>query len=472
LEGGTLQNPNIFNYPWFTYSMQVAIIGAGPAGLFAALELAPHAGVTIVEEGLEPLKRECPVSSQSDCINCTPCHITSGVGGAGALSDGKLNLTYKIGGDPESLHRKPEEIQELIDYIDQTFVKFGADTKIFGDNDRDLELLKRKASSNGIEFISGKQRHMGSDQTKKIVSRFYQHLNNKGVQFELRTKVNDIKKDDTFVLKTTQGDIHCDYLLAAPGRAGAYWLRTKANKLGATSKYGPIDVGLRVEFPAEIYEPIADIMYDAKFRLYTETYDDLVRTFCTNPHGFVTLEKYESILLVNGDARKNVRSNNTNLALLSRVELTDPVEDTTEYGRSIAQLANTIGGGKPILQRYKDLIRGKRSTWSRISRALISPTLRDVTPGDVAMALPNRIVKNMIEAIERLDAVIEGIASGSTLLYAPEIKFYDTTYQVNRDLETQVPGFFVAGDASGFSRGIIYAAVTGIIAARGIIKAL
>lgn len=453
--------------------MQVAIIGAGPAGLFAALELAPHANVTIVEEGLEPLKRECPVSSQSDCINCTPCHITSGVGGAGALSDGKLNLTYKIGGDPESLQRTPEEIQDLIDYIDQIFVKFGADTEIFGANDRNLELLKRKASSNGIEFISGKQRHMGSDETQKILSRFYQHLKELGVHFKLQTKVQDIKKaDDAFVLKTTQGDITSNYLLAAPGRAGAYWLRKKANNLGAKSKYGPIDVGLRVEFPAEIYEPIEDIMYDAKFRLYTETYDDLVRTFCTNPHGFVTVEKYESFLLVNGDARKNVRSSNTNLALLSRVELTDPVEDTTEYGRSISRLANTIGGGKPILQRYKDLIRGKRSTWSRISRAMISPTLRDVTPGDVAMALPNRIVKNMIEAIERLDAVIEGIASGSTLLYAPEIKFYDTTYEVNKHLETRVPGFFVAGDASGFSRGIIYAAVTGIIAARGIKKKL
>lgn len=451
--------------------MHVVIIGAGPAGLFAALELAPHTTVTVVEEGQEPLKRECPVSLEQNCVNCRPCHVTSGVGGAGALSDGKLNLTYKIGGDPTLLRRTAEEVQELINYIDQVFIKFGADTDMFGMNERSLEWLKRKASSTGIEFISGKQRHMGTDKTRMIISNFYEYLRKQNVTFKLKTKVEDIQKTgETFVLKTSKGDMTCDYLLAAPGRAGAYWLRTTANKLGATSKYGPIDVGLRVEFPAELYAPIERVMYDAKFHLYTRTYDDFVRTFCTNPHGFVTVEKYESFILVNGDARKDLKSDNTNLALLSRVELTDPVEDTTEYGRSIARLANTIGGGKPILQRYKDLVRGKRSTWSRISRALISPTLKDVTPGDVAMALPNRIVRNMVEGIERLDAVIEGIASDSTLLYAPEIKFYDTTYVVNKDLETQVPGFFVAGDASGFSRGIIYAAVTGIIAARGMTK--
>ncbi len=451
--------------------MHVAIIGAGPAGLFAALELAPHATVTVVEEGLEPLKRDCPVSTKNNCMSCNPCHVTSGVGGAGTLSDGKLNLTYKIGGDPESLKRTAGEVQELINYIDVTFLKFGADTEVFGTNERSLDWLKRKASSNGIEFISGKQRHMGTDKTRVIVSAFYDHLKSEGINFQLKTKVEDIARNNgQFLLKTSKGTITCDYLLAAPGRAGAYWLRGVANKLGAQSKYGPIDVGVRVEFPAELYAPIERVMYDAKFHHYTKTYDDLVRTFCTNPHGFVTLERYESFILVNGDARKDIKSDNTNLALLSRVELTDPVEDTTEYGRSIARLANTIGGGKPILQRYKDLVRGKRSTWSRISRALISPTLTDVTPGDVAMALPNRIVKNMIEGIERLDAVIEGIASDSTLLYAPEIKFYDTSYVVTEDLETQIPGFFVAGDASGFSRGIIYASVTGIIAARGILR--
>lgn len=453
--------------------MHVAIIGAGPAGLFAALELAPHCTVTVVEEGLEPLKRSCPVSTRNNCTNCQPCHVTSGVGGAGALSDGKFNLTYKIGGDPTSLKRTPDEIQELINHIDKVFLGFGADTELFGVNEKKLEFLKRKASSTGIEFIAGRQRHMGTDKTRMIISQFYEYLKKQGVQFTLKTKVEDIcRETDGFTLKTSKGTLTCDYVLAAPGRAGAYWLRTKANQLGAQSKYGPIDVGVRVEFPAEIYAPIEKVMYDAKFHLYTKTYDDFVRTFCTNPNGFVTVEKYESFVLVNGDARKDVKSENTNLALLSRVQLTDPVEDTTEYGRSIARLANTIGGGKPIIQRYKDLIRGKRSTWSRISRALTVPTLKDVTPGDIAMALPNRIVRNIIEGIERLDAVIEGIASDSTLLYAPEIKFYDTMYAVNEDLETNVPGFFVAGDASGFSRGIIYASVTGIIAARGIIKKL
>lgn len=446
----------------FAKKCDVAIIGAGPAGLFAANELAGKAKVVVFDIGKEPLKRD-PKKNASEAI--------FGVGGAGTYSDGKLNLTYEIGGSPEELKRSEAEVQKLIDKVDCILMKYGAPKECSGINGDELQELKKKAERAGIEFVAGKQKHVGTDRLPKIIDRFYKDLKKRGIEFMLETEVNEIKSScDGFELETSSGNFFCKYLICAPGRGKAYWLREKLRALGVKTKYGPIDVGVRLEFPAEIYESVEKIMYDAKFRLYTETYDDMVRTFCTNPRGFVTIERFDGFALVNGHSEKKHKSSNTNLALLNRINLTDPVEDTTEYGRSIARLASTIGGNKPILQRYKDLRKGRRSTWERIRKAPIEPTLKDVTPGDISMALPRRVVQNIIEAIQKLDAVIPGIASDSTLVYAPEIKFYDTKYETNEFLETNVKGLFVAGDASGFSRGIVYAAVTGMIVAEGIKK--
>ncbi len=225
---------------------------------------------------------------------------------------------------------------------------------------------------------------------------------------------------------------------------------------------------MRLEFPAELYTHVERVMYDAKLRVRTRTYDDVVRTFCANPRGFVVREDYEEFVLVNGHAENKHKTDNTNFALLVRIELTDPVEDTTEYGRAIAKLAGTIGGGRPILQRLKDLEQGRRSTPARIARVPIHPTLGEHTPGDISMALPHRVVVNVLEAVERLDKILPGLASDGTLVYAPEIKFYDTRYRLKEGMETELPGFHVAGDASGHSRGIVFAAVTGILAARRI----
>ncbi|MBN1377023.1 NAD(P)/FAD-dependent oxidoreductase [Candidatus Woesearchaeota archaeon] len=435
----------------------VGIIGAGPAGLFAAYELAGSGLKTIViDKGKEPCKR-----------NSRLC----GVGGAGAFSDGKLNLTPKIGGDASSFKRTDSEIEKRIKKIDSLFTESGLDEGYSGLDIKNIEKLRKISGKHGVEFVAGKQRHIGTDKLPGIMNNIYMKIKNKGIVFRLNTKVLDIKrKGKKFILNSDKGKFIVKYLIAAPGRAGAYWLRKKSEELNVKYNYGPIDVGVRLEFPAGLYENIKNIMYDAKFRLYTKTYNDLVRTFCTNPNGFISVEKYDSFILVNGHASKKSKSKNTNLALLSRVVLTDPVEDTTRYGRAIVRLANTIGGGKPLLQTLNNLKEGRRSTWKRLSDNQVSPTLKNATPGDISMALPERIVINLVEAIEQLDYIIPGINSGSTLVYAPEVKFYDTRYNVTKGMETNVSNFYVAGDASGHSRGIVFSAVTGMIAAEDIKK--
>jgi len=433
----------------------VAIVGAGPAGLFAALELV-EAGfkILVIDKGLDPRARKS---------------ITCGVGGAGTFSDGKLNLTPRIGGDPAAIGCSPAELEALIREVDNAFTCYGAPECYSGEREEDLAALKKKAAEAGIEFIAGRQRHIGTSRIREVIDNFYRDLVARGVEFRLGTKVESIEHlDDGFLLKGNGFEIEARRVIAAPGRVGAYWLREVARRLGVGPEFGPLDVGVRVEFPAELYEPIERVMYDAKFRMRTSTYDDMVRTFCTNPRGFVVREDYEEFVLVNGHAENDKKTENTNFALLVHIELTDPVEDTTEYGRAIAKLATTIGGGKPILQRLKDLKKGRRSTPERLRRAPIKPTLNEYTPGDISMALPHRVVMDVVEALERLDRLIPGLAADGTLIYAPEIKFYDTRYRLRKGMETELPGFYVAGDASGHSRGIVFAAVTGLLAARHI----
>ncbi len=437
----------------------VILIGAGTAGLFAANRLAGSGlKVLVIDRGDEPEKRK---------------DMNFGVGGAGTFSDGKLNLSHRIGGDPSSFGRSASEVEEYIELVDNIFTENGVAGGYSGTNDKSFRELMRKAHAVGVDFIYAKQRHIGTDRLHIIINRFYQQLVKKEISFRINTRIRSIDyRDNIFILSNEKEQFRAESIIAAPGRAGAYWLREQARKLGIKNMYGPIDVGVRVEFPADIYREIAKVMYDAKFRLYTKSYDDLVRTFCTNPNGYIVKEEFDDFVLVNGHAKWNSKTNNTNFALLSRVTLTDPVEDTTKYGRDIACLATTIGGGKPILQRLTDFVSGRRSTWDRIAKSAVTPTLSDVTPGDIAMAFPHRIVTNLMEGLSILNHIISGLQSNSTLLYAPEIKFYDTKYTVTPNLETNVNNFFVAGDASGHSRGIIYSAVTGIFAAEGVLKNL
>ncbi len=447
----------------------VVIIGAGPAGLFAAYELVENSKlkILIIEMGKAVDKRKCPMWITGECAKCEPCNILSGVGGSGGLSDGTLNIRPDIGGNLYEFLSE-EEAWDLVKYVDKIYVKHGAPEKLYQATPKEEEILSRKAASAGVEFVQIPQRHIGSDHTPEVIKSIENYLRKKGVDFLIETKVEDILNDG--VKLSTGEKIKARYIIAAPGRSGASWLVNQAKKLGIEISHGPIDVGVRVEVPAIIMEPVCKINRDPKFHIITKTYDDFVRTFCVNHKGYVVKEVYDEYIGVNGHSLRDKASENTNFAFLINVELTEPVENSTAYGESIAKTATTLGGGKPIIQRLGDLRRGRRSTWKRIKRSHVKPTLTSVTPGDIAMVMPHRIVTDIIEGLEMLDMVIPGVASDSTLLYAPEMKFYAMRVKVGKTMETNVENLFIAGDGAGVSRGIIIASATGILAARGILE--
>ncbi len=452
----------------------VIIIGAGPAGLFCSLELATKSKmkVLVIDKGHDAKDRKCPLNSVGHCLKCKPCNIMSGLGGAGGLSDGKLNLDYKVGGNLTE-YVSHETAMEIINYIDSVFVENGASNHLSGIKGTG-ELLA-KCSRVGIRYIPVRQRHVGSDKLPALITRIKKRIESKGnVKFLLNTEVITIDNSRGFsvTVKNSKGTFTYTsrYLMIGAGRSGAEWLGEQSKKLHVKSTYAPIDVGVRVEVANNVMEPVTKVNWDPKFHVYSDKYDDKVRTFCTCPSGFVTKEDYGTYVGVNGHSMMSKKSENTNFAFLTTVKLTEPVENTTDYGISIAKLATTIGGGKPILQRLRDLRRGKRSTWERLNKSYVNPTLRDVVPGDISMALPHRIVMNIIQGLEKLDHVVPGVAEDGTLLYAPEIKFYSMKFDVSNDMETNLSNLFVAGDGAGVSRGIVASAATGIIAAKGIMK--
>ena len=444
------------------------IIGAGPAGLFAAYELSKNSklSVTVIEWGRGIEQRACPAFKTGKCIGCVPCQIMCGLGGAGGMSSGILNLRYDIGGDLSKLTKSVPKAEALVKEVDEIFVKHGTPKKVYGMDTQRTEELTRKAAAAGIEFIPIPQRHIGSEYLPRVINSFRRKLEKQGVKFMLNSRVERIGKNEVVV---NGKKIKGRYILAAPGRVGAEWFAGQARELGVKLTHGPIDIGARVEVPAVVYEFLTEINRDPKFHIRTKTFDDFVRTFCTNERGWVMEERYDDHVGVNGQSLRGKKSPNTNFALLVHIELTQPVTDTTAYGRSIAYLATTIGGGRPLLQRMGDLRAGRRSTQERVEQGHVVPTLKSVTPGDISMALPSRIVTDILEGLDRLDKVAPGVASDSTLLYAPEVKFYAMQINVDQNMETNVPNLFVAGDGAGLSRGIITAAATGLLAARGII---
>jgi uncharacterized FAD-dependent dehydrogenase len=459
----------------------VVIIGAGPAGLFAAYELAEKVNnaqykILLIDKGVRPLKRLCPLLSPKEkCTFCTPCHINYGIGGAGTYSSGIINLRPDIGGDLHELVKSWDKAQELINYVDQILVKFGAPRdRLFEPNMEKVKEIQKKAARAGAEFIPIRQRHMGSDKTPIVIENMTRYIESKGIQISELTDVLTLeKKGNAFLLKTNKGEIESKIVLVAPGRSGAQWFYSQAKKLGVDMIPGPLDIGVRVEVESLVMEDLTSAVWDPKIILYTKHYDDKVRTFCVNPRGFVMKEVYDDGTIgVNGETYVDKKSENTNFAFLATIKLSDPLEDTIEYGKSIARLMTRLGGEKPILQRLIDLEKGRRSTWDRINRSTVKPTLRDVTPGDVSMGLPHRIVSDILEGLERLDNIAPGIYSSNTLIYAPEIKYYSMRVIVDSNMETVVDNLFAAGDGAGLSRGINIAAATGILAGRGIARKL
>ncbi|MFH1774411.1 MAG: NAD(P)/FAD-dependent oxidoreductase, partial [Methanobacteriota archaeon] len=447
----------------------VIIVGAGPAGMFAAYELAKKSDlrVLIVDFGKDVSERICPMEKTGVCVKCEPCNIMSGVGGSGGLSDGTLNIKPDIGGNLYEFMSEADA-WELVRYVDKIYIENGTPKKLYKATSNEEEMLSRKAASAGMDFIQIPQRHIGSDHTPEVVASLKKKLERKGVKFLLSTAVEDILNEE--IKLSNNKKVKAKYILAAPGRSGASWLAEQAKKLSLKISHGPIDVGVRVEVPGIVMDPVCRINRDPKFHIITETYDDFVRTFCVNHRGYVAKEVYKGYVGVNGYSLRDKQSENTNFAFLTKIELTEPVENSTMYGEFIAKTATTLGGGSPLVQRLGDLRRGRRSTWKRINRGQVKPTLRSVTPGDVAMVMPHRIVTNILEGLEKLDRVIPGVASDSTLLYAPEIKFYAMRVEVGRSMETSVPNLFVAGDGAGVSRSLIIASATGVLAARGILE--
>ncbi|MGM0607674.1 MAG: NAD(P)/FAD-dependent oxidoreductase [Candidatus Muiribacteriota bacterium] len=446
----------------------IIIIGAGPAGLFSAYTLADSKlKVAVIDEGRAPFNRNCPVKSENACVNCNPCHIMAGVGGAGLFSDGKLNFISKLGKTDLTKFLPKDRADKLIDDTEKIFTKFKMDGQTFPTN-RDKSLkIREKAMKAGIDLMLIKQKHLGSDMLPEYINEMMEYLKKKGVDFILNSRVENItvENNKTTGVQTEKEKLKAPTVIAAPGRIGAKWLYKECLRIGLDVDYQPVEIGVRVEVPNEIMNEITEIIYDPTFFIYGDTYDDQVRTFCTNRGGFVAKENYQDFICVNGHAEKNKKSNNTNFAFLSKVTLTEPINDTFRYGKAIGNLATVIGGNKPILQRFGDLKRGRRSTWQRINNSHVSPTLKDVTPGDLGMAMPKRIVTNLVEGLQKLDNVVSGIAANSTLLYAPEIKFFSTEIQ-NDCLQTDIDGLYVAGDGAGVAGNIVSAAATGVLAAK------
>lgn len=446
--------------PW-----DVAVVGAGPAGLFAARTLAGKLSVVVLEEKAR-------------------------TGGAGAMTDGKLNLSPRIGLDLSELRMTEEEAACRIAEVDRAFVDNGADPTVYGEDreriDAWLDRVSwvRRGTPKGewdITLLPARQRHMGTDLAHRVVARMTESIRAAGAALSLRTRVEEISRPGSgpFVLRTSRGDVSARYVVAAPGRDGAYWFRAAARRLGVATRYGAIDIGCRVEVASPVYEEITRVLYDPKFLFVTPTHGDRTRTFCTNPGGRVRVETRNGFLLANGDALKTRKTANTNFAILNTVSMTEPVQDTTEMGRKVAEFANFWGGGESlIVQRWGDLMQGRRSRRETFHSAALgfdkmTPTLppgKGVTPGDISFAYPGRIVDNLRETLILLSRVIPGVAHPSTAVYVPEIKFYDTKYPTDRNLETNVPNLFVAGDGVGKSRGIVGAALNGCLAAEGILR--
>ena len=459
----------------------VIIIGAGPSGIFCAYELIkekPDMKILMVEKGRPIEKRICPKRTTKVWVGCKPCSITTGFAGAGAFSDGKLSLSPDVGGTlPDILGY--DKATELIKESDDIYLKFGADKNVYGvDKQREIQEIRRKAIGANLKLIECPIRHLGTEEGYKIYTRLQEHLLAQGIHMKFNTMVQDILMENGAAvgIVTDGGEtFYAKEIVSAIGREGSDWFSHICKQHGIETEVGTVDIGVRVEVRDEVMEFLNKNLYEAKLVYYTPTFDDKVRTFCTNPSGEVATEYYENgLAVVNGHAYKSqeFKTNNTNFALLVSKNFTKPFKTPIEYGKHIAQLSNMLCDGKILVQTFGDFQRGRRTTEERLCRNNLIPTLKDAVPGDLSLVLPHRIMVDIKEMILALDKVTPGIASDETLLYGVEVKFYSNKVVVNRDFETSIPGLRAIGDGASVTRGLQQASANGISVARSILSAM
>lgn len=451
----------------------VAIVGAGPAGIFTALEivkLRPEWKVVLIEKGQRIEKRKCPIREGSPkCVNCKRCGLLCGWGGAGAFSDGKLTLTPDVGGHLVD-YMSRDKAKELIKYADDLYLKYGATDEVFGTDMKTFEEIEHQATLAELKLVHSPVRHLGTERSLDVL---------KNMQDDLHEKITIINNQpaDRLIVECEQvkglvlesgEEIRAEYVIIAPGREGAAWLTKEfaTHKIGMVNN--AVDVGVRVELPAPVFEPITSKLYESKLVYYSPKFGDAVRTFCMNPNGEVVQENYSGIATVNGHSYANIKTKNTNFALLVSEQFTEPFKEPIAYGQHIARLANMLAGGI-LVQRFGDLLEGKRSTPERLKSSVIEPTLKCATPGDLSLVLPYRQLTSIIEMLFALDKIAPGTASRYTLLYGIEVKFYSARVKLTDELETEgVKNLFAIGDGAGVTRGLIQASASGIHVARTI----
>jgi len=450
----------------------VIIIGAGPAGIFSAIELTEktNLNVLMLDRGPDINQRKCPASRGFECVHCEPCFLLSGWGGAGAFSDGKLTLSTEVGGWLNQ-YVSSKELEELVNHVDEIYLKFGATERVYGTNVEKIEEIERKASLAGLKLIRQKIRHMGTEKCAQTLRKMRQELNGK-LEFKPKTDVKGlIVKNNTIegVETLNSEKFFGKYVIVAPGRSGAEWLQSEAQALGLKTLNNPVDVGLRVEVLASVMEELTSALYEPKFIYYSKSFDDQVRTFCVAPYGEVITESYNGVLTVNGESYAERKTENTNFAILVSTSFTEPFKEPIAYGKYLARLSNLLSGGV-IIQRLGDLESGRRSTPERIARSVVSPTLKNATPGDLSFVLPYRYLADIREMLQALDIITPGIHSRDTLLYGIEVKFYSSRLQLSNCLETKIRNLFTSGDGAGVTRGLVQASASGIVVAREILK--